>query len=441
MTRIMKDTNIEWIGTIPEDWEVRKLSSIAETITDFVASGSFASLNENVEYLDEPDFARLIRTVDLTGKSSVKPVYINQHAYQYLSNSNLFGGELILSNIGSVGNVYMYVPMYERASLAPNAIMIRMKENNRFYYYWFLNPLVNEALKLIGSNNVQCKFNKTQLRKFLVVHPSVEEQIKISGILDILIQEIDNIIIKTLDTIENYKKYKQTIITEAVTKGIFPDIKLIDKGIIHIEKAPEHWEVSKLRFLGTLQNGISKSSEYFGSGYPFVNYGDVYRNYALPANVSGLAESSESDRKVYSVKEGDVLFTRTSETIEEVGFASTCLKTIENSIFSGFVIRFRPNTDRLHANFSKYYFRSEVHRKFFVKEMNLVTRASLSQELLKKLPVLIPPMKEQIEISEYLDGKCSEIDKLITKKEHIIQELGLYKKALIYEYVTGKKEI
>ena len=91
--------------------------------------------------------------------------------------------------------------------------------------------------------------------------------------------------------------------------------------------------------------------------------------------------------------------------------------------------------------FSKYYFRSDTHRKFFVKEMNLVTRASLSQELLKKLPVLLPPIAEQKEIAAYLDGKCSEIDKLIAKKEELLTDLESYKKSLIYEYVTGKKEI
>ena len=121
----MKESGIEWIGEIPKDWEVRKLNAVSDTITDFVASGSFASLNENVKYLDETDYAMLIRTVDLSNKRSTKPVYINKHAYNYLSNSNLFGGEIILSNIGSVGSVFIYEPMYERASLAPNAITLR----------------------------------------------------------------------------------------------------------------------------------------------------------------------------------------------------------------------------------------------------------------------------------------------------------------------------
>ena len=157
--------------------------------------------------------------------------------------------------------------------------------------------------------------------------------------------------------------------------------------------------------------------------------------------VNGLIESSESERLNYSVKYGDVLFTRTSETIEEVGFASTCLETIPDVVFAGFVIRFRPLGDELYPCFSKYYFRSQIHRSFFSKEMNLVTRASLSQQLLKKLPVLLPSIEEQQQIADYLDEKCAHIDSLITNKEKMVQELEVYKKAMIYEYVTGKKEV
>lgn len=442
MVRQMKDSGVEWIGQIPENWEVRKLGSIAQSITDYVASGSFASLSENVQYLDEPDYAMLIRTVDLSRGDNKKPVYINKHAYDFLKNSNLFGGEIILSNIGSVGNVYMYEPMYERASLAPNAIMVNMKESNRYYYYWFLNPLVNDTLKQIGSNAVQCKFNKTQLRAFLVAHPNGKEQQKIADFLDEKVAEIDSAIEKTKATIEDYKKYKQSIITEAVTKGLNSNVEMKDSKSKYIGLIPKKWNEKQLRFLGKCQNGISKSSEYFGIGYPFISYSDVYKNYVLPEKGSSLIESNEKEREIYSVKYGDVFFTRTSETIEEVGFASTCLNTIENAVFAGFVIRFRPFNEReLIPSFSKYYFRSNIHRKFFVKEMNLVTRASLSQELLKKMPVLLPPLKEQKEIALYLDKKCLEIDKLITKKEELIKELENYKKSLIYECVTGKREV
>ena len=208
-----------------------------------------------------------------------------------------------------------------------------------------------------------------------------------------------------------------------------------------LTQSRSRWIVKKLRYLGGCQNGISKSSEYFGEGYPFVSYGDVYRNYQLPEMVKGLIMSTDSDRENYSVIRGDVLFTRTSETIEEVGFSCVCLKTIEHATFAGFVIRFRPNSDELLPEYSKYYFRSDMHRRFFVKEMNLVTRASLGQELLKQLPVILPPLQEQHEIANYLEQQCGELDGIIVKKEQYLTEIENYKKSLIYEYVAGKKEV
>ena len=253
----MKDSGVEWIGKIPESWEVRKLSSITEQITDFVASGSFASLNKNVQYLDEPNYAMLVRTVDLSQKNNTKRVYINEHAYNFLSNSNLFGGELILSNVGSVGNVYLYEPMYENASLAPNSIMIRMKESNRYYYYWFLNPRVNDTLKMIGSNAVQTKFNKTQLRQFLVARPDYEKQQLIATFLDQKVSEIDHIIEKTKLSIEEYKKYKQSLITETVTKGLDKNVKMKDSGVEWIGGIPEHWGAIRLKCLFDLNTGLT----------------------------------------------------------------------------------------------------------------------------------------------------------------------------------------
>lgn len=151
--------------------------------------------------------------------------------------------------------------------------------------------------------------------------------------------------------------------------------------------------------------------------------------------------SSLCDRKIYSVLEGDVFFTRTSETIEEIGFASTCLETIPEATFAGFLIRFRPFKDKLYKGFSKYYFRCDLNRKFFVKEMNLVTRASLSQNLLNNLAVALPPHEEQIEIYLALELKIEGLNCSIKKLQYQIQKLKEAKQSLISEAVTGKIEI
>ena len=226
-----------------------------------------------------------------------------------------------------------------------------------------------------------------------------------------------------------------------MTKGLDKSKATKNSGYDFIGKIPESWKVCRLRNIGTPQNGISKGGEFFGHGFPFVTYGDVYKNFSIPEIASGLIESTEKEQELYSVQKGDFFFTRTSETIDEVGFASVCEKTIPKATFAGFIIRVRPFTDDLLTCFAKYYFRSQHHRFYLVKEMNLVTRASLGQDLLKSMPVLVPPKKEQQEIAAYLDAKCKAIDESIEKKQQIIEKLAKYKKSLIYECVTGKREV
>lgn len=134
-----KDSGVAWIGDVPKHWDITKMNNNCSTITDYVASGSFADLRKNVLYLDEPDYAMLIRTADLSSNDrKLPPVYISKRSYEFLSNSNLFGGEVVLPNIGaSIGNVYMVPKLYKHMSLAPNAIMVKSYGNDKFLYYYF----------------------------------------------------------------------------------------------------------------------------------------------------------------------------------------------------------------------------------------------------------------------------------------------------------------
>lgn len=425
MARQMKDSGVEWIREIPEHWGYVRLKHFY----DFEKGKNAAQYTQ--EYI---------------GSHSGKyPVYSGQ------TENNGIMGEidtfdydieecLFTTTVGA--KVMTPRILYGKFSLSQNCLIMKQIDecSNKFFYYMLL-PLFDYEKSLIPTY-MQPSLRMEDLRKYALYIPEKYEQQEIADFLDEKVGEIDSVIVKTKETIEDCKKYKQAIITDAVTKGLNHDVEMKESKTSYLGLIPAHWNEKRLRFLGMCQNGISKSSEYFGEGYPFVSYGDVYKNYTLPEMGSGLIKSSEEDRNIYSVQYGDVFFTRTSETIEEVGFASTCLKSIDNATFAGFVIRFRPNNqEELLPEFSKYYFRSDAHRKFFVKEMNLVTRASLSQELLKKLPVLLPPIEEQKEIAEYLDEECSEIDNLIAKKEELLADLEDYKKSLIYEYVTGKKEV
>lgn len=443
MARQMKDSGVEWIGKIPEEWEVKPLKQILierKEKNDPIKTNEILSLSieRGVFPYSEKVGGGNKAKEDLSAYKLAYPDDI------VLNSMNVIVGAVGLSKyFGCVSPVYY--TLYSRTS----------DYDIHYYSNIFQSAAFQKSLMGYGNgimmkesdngklNTIRMRIPMEKLNTISLPVPSTKnEQQKIADFLDEKVGEIDSVIARTKETIEDYKKYKQTIITDAVTKGLNADVEMKESKSNYLGMIPAHWIEKRLRFLGMCQNGISKSSEYFGEGYPFVSYGDVYKNYTLPEMGSGLIKSSEEDRNIYSVQYGDVFFTRTSETIEEVGFASTCLNTIEDATFAGFVIRFRPNNqEELLPEFSKYYFRSDAHRKFFVKEMNLVTRASLSQELLKKLPVLLPPLEEQREIAEYLDEKCSEIDKLIAKKEELLADLESYKKSLIYEYVTGKKEV
>lgn len=215
----MKDSGIEWIGEIPEHWEVIKFHRVCNTITDFVASGSFESLRINVPYLDTPDYAMLVRTVDLSGKGrSADCVYISKHSYDFLRNSNLFGGEVILPNIGaSVGDVYIVPKLYEKMSLAPNLIMFKTSMCDNFFYYYFFSLAGKQAIYNISQSTAQPKFNKTQLKEIKVCAPPVSEQERIADYLDNKCTEIDNLISIKLSKIDSLKEYKKSIIYEYVT--------------------------------------------------------------------------------------------------------------------------------------------------------------------------------------------------------------------------------
>lgn len=430
MAREMKDSGVEWIGEIPREWEVKRVKNILlerKENNNPIKTKNILSLTNDrgvIPYSEKGNTGNKSKE-DLTGYKIAYPNDI------VLNSMNVV--------IGSVGLSKYY------GCVSPVYYMLYSERNRIEYYnYIFQTKVFQTSLKGLGNGilDIRMRIPMEKLNNVILPIPPLEEQEKIANYLDKKVSDIDLIIEKTKATIEDYKKYKQSIITEAVTKGINPNVEMKDSGIEWIGEIPKHWRNKRLRFLGSCQNGISKSAEYFGKGFPFISYGDVYKNFILPENPISLVESSEKDREIYSVKYGDIFFTRTSETIEEIGFTSTCLKTIEDAVFAGFVIRFRPyNLEELSPYFSKYYFRSSIHRKFFVKEMNLVTRASLSQELLKKLTILLPPLEEQNQIAKYLDKKTSEIDTLITKKEALIAELEEYKKSLIYECVTGKKEI
>lgn len=428
--REMKDSGVEWIGEIPEGWTIERLQWHVSEIKES----------------NKPEKTRQV--LSLTNKRGVIPyeekgAQGNVAKEDYSQYKLAYPGTIVANSmnilIGSVGRCDYFgcvSPVYY--VYKPNE-----GENLAFIDYIFQMEQFQKELRRYANGilEIRLRVPSDGILKREIAFPTKEAQEKIVHCLNQKCSQIDTLIQNVQTQIEKLKAYKQSLITEVVTKGLDPTVPMKDSGVDWIGEIPEHWSNLPVKYIGTTQNGISKGGEYFGSGHPFVSYGDVYKNMELPRSVAGLVESTEAERENYSVKTGDIFFTRTSETIDEVGFSSVCTETIQNATFAGFLIRLRPFNDVLTSLYAKYYFRGNHIRRYLVKEMNLVTRASLGQGLLKAMPVLLPPPDEQIAIAEYLRLKCSQIDRLISIKQAKIEKLEQYKRSLIYEYVTGKKEV
>ena len=424
----MKESGIEWVGLIPDDWKIAKNNRL------FNISKQLVNENwKNTQLLSLTKSGIIEKNINDGGGKQPESF----GTYQYVEKDDivlcLF--DIDVSAVFSDRSKYdgMISPAY-RVMKCTDAIL-------PVYAKWWFDAVNIGRYYLIYTKSLRKTIDADGFGNILTVVPPLSEQQVIANYLDETCSKIDEIIAEAKASIDEYKELKQSVIFEAVTKGLDKNVEMKDSGYDFIGDIPSKWEMCKVRHLGTAQNGISIGGDAFGSGHSFVSYGDVYKNYSLPKTVDKLVRSSEEDRKRYSVEKGDWFFTRTSETIEEVGFSCVCEETIPDAVFAGFLIRVRPFNNRIYTGFAKYYFRSNHLRTFFVKEMNLVTRASLAQGLLKDAPVVVPPYDEQIEIANYLENKCKIIDGVIKDKESTINDLEAYKKSLIYEVVTGKRKV
>lgn len=437
-----KKTGNEWVPEIPEHWEILKAKNI----------GYFEGSTVDKKIVKHDKLVRIVNFLDIYNNDTFEitedvdfmKVSATEHQIKNLK-----------VNVGDV----VFTPSSEvREDIGKSAVVKYSADDLLFSYHVsrlkftreidinFKKYLFNNkpALKHFSKN---CKgstrkiLNRIDFKNLPVYLPPIDEQIIIANFLDAQSNQITHFIQTKQRFIELLKEQRQSIITNAVTKGIDEKAKMKETRIEWIGRVPEHWEIRRLRYVGQCQNGINKGGEYFGTGFPFVGYTDVYKNEVIPSTLAGLAISSKADQLNYSVTQGDVFFTRTSETAEEIAISAVCLETIPKATFSGFLIRFRPLKGILHPGFSKYYFRCNAHRAYFVKEMLIVTRASLSQNLLNNLPILIPPIYEQKEIEAFINNETRNLDITISKAEREIELIKEYREAMIAEAVTGKMKL
>ncbi len=434
-----KESSVEWLRDIPSHWEVKKLKFVS------IVQPS----NVDKKTIEGEEEILLCNYTDV-----YKNEYINNRlefmrATATSSEINKFAvdkGDVIVTKDSedprdiavpacAAEKVEGLLCGYHLTQIKPLSVY------GRYVFRLFQSRGFNAQFVVAANGVTRFGLPQYAISNAFVLLPSTEEQQTIAAFLDYKTAKIDALIAKKKTLLEKLAEKRTALISHAVTKGLDPKAPMRDSGIDWLGQIPAHWEVKRLKYLGRLQNGINIGGEHFGSGYPFVSYGDVYNNRILPTTVNGLLQSSPIERQRYSVNARDVFFTRTSETIEEIGFPSICLQTIEDGVFAGFLIRFRPNSTEMADAFGVYYYQNNFLRAFFVKEMNLVTRASLSQELLGIMPVLLPPKDEQQQIASYLDEETSRLNVLEDRTKEFISRLQEYRAALISNAVTGKIDV
>lgn len=431
LTRKMKDSGVEWIGEIPEDWEVKKIKYMFR-----IVNGN--GFPERLQGEKEGDYP-FYKNSDINRSG----IYINK-SNNYISEKTAIinGFTVIPSNsilIGKIGEAlkrnHRKINLSE-CMIDNNMMALVPKENELFSYYllsiidmfWFDN---NGTIPSINSN---------KLRNFKVPYVNKTLQRKIAEILNDKTQKIDKLILSTRQSIEELKKYKQSLITEAVTKGLDPNVEMKDSGIEWIGKIPIHWDVSRPNRVSKIVRGntvFQKNDMKHEGDFVAVQYGQVYQITEMDKNYNFYVDKSFY-KEEQQVENGDTILVSTSETLEDLGHS--CFYNRDDfGLLGGEQMILRPNKTVLYDKFLYYastYFKYELNQ--YATGLK-VFRFKLAD--LKKINIIIPSsIKEQQQIVSYLDEKTSRIDKLIEDKTKVIEELESYKKSLIYEYVTGKRE-
>lgn len=239
-------------GKIPDTWQTKKIGEYASVITDYVANGSFAALAENVNYKSKPDYAVLIRLTDYNNGFCGDFVYIDEHAYEFLSKSKLSGGEIIISNVGAnVGTVFKCPKLERKMSLAPNSIMLKTKGNDDFYYYWFTSRNGQHSLQSIVTGSAQPKFNKTNFKELLVPVPPLDVQRKIAEYLSTIDKKIE--------------------LNEQINENLEQQAQALYRHMF-IENPSSEWEEGTLNDIADITMGQSPS----GSSYNENGEGTIF---------------------------------------------------------------------------------------------------------------------------------------------------------------------
>lgn len=432
--REMKDSGIKWVNKIPVGWKVARLKDVIQMLTDYTANGSFGDLAKNVQYLDYEDYARLIRLTDLRENLENSGVYVSEYSYDYLAKSSLYGGEILVANVGAYAGLFCEMPPINMPStLGPNMFLIRTNPKMLQHYLYYLGnaDFVWKQLVQKAMSSAQPKLNKTDVKTTYIIIPPVQEQKRIANFLDAKCAEIDSLTADIQTQIDTLEQYKRSVITEAVTKGLNPDVEMKDSENQYWGNIPTNWHLSDIKYLFEIVKRIAGKE-----GYDILSVTQKGIKIKDISNNEGqVAESYANYQFVYP---GDFVMNHMDLLTGWVD----CSKLFGVTSPDYRVFRLRDKNNSL--NYYKYIMQTCYMNRIFYslgQGVSNLGRWRLQTSSFNNFMVPVPPVEVQESIATYLDKKCTEINACIDDKQRQLEVLEEYKKSLIYEYVTGKKEV
>jgi type I restriction enzyme S subunit len=309
----------------------------------------------------------------------------------------------------------------------------------KYLAYLFLTDLWRDQIR---ANVMGIKvFSITQqlLRDTYICVPRVSEQKRIVELLDESCSKIDKIIANLERQIELLRKYKKSLITETVTKGLDKNVEMKDSGIPWIRMIPAHWETKRLKYVlkEPLQYGANELGDEFNEEYPrYIRITDITDDNQLKDE--GKQSLLPKVAKPYLLKDGDVLFARSGAT---VGKTFYYMSSYGSAAFAGYLIKAETDATKVLPKFLYYTTLGNGYDNWKNMVFTQATIQNIGADKYSQYVVTKPPVQEQIKIISFLDAECSKIDNVIAKKEKQLQLMSKHKQSVIYEYVTGKKRV
>lgn len=440
--REMKDSGIEWIGKIPNTWEIKKIRFVASIIR----GGSPRPINQ---YLSDTDDGynwirigdttkgdKYIRTTKLKiirgGLSSTR--FVKQNTL-LLTNSMSYGEPYILKTNGCIHDGWLAFYNY-------------IGIDKLFLYYSLLSESVRNQFAVSVNGSVVVNLNIEKVKNAYIVLPDLRKQQAIADFLDAKCADIDSLTEDIQKQIETLKEYKKSVITQAVTKGLDPNVEMKDSGIEWIGEIPKHWIVKRIKnIICNDKDGIKIGP--FGSALSnkTISNGsyNIYGQANLVNNDFSYTKNTINEKTFYSLKSYQVL--PNDICLSMMGTIGKCKivpTNINPGIMDSHLIKIRLDEVQMLSKFFEYVYDKDLSDVCII-EMQYVKKGSimdgLNTSIVKNLRLVVPPIAEQRIIADFLDSKCADIDAAIEGKQKQLDVLKEYKKSLIYEYVTGKKEV